>query len=79
MSELVAWSVEIDSMTCVVFATTKPKARWLAVSAYWEAGYGRKRMWPRPVAWREPRFDKSALNGGEIGRAYTREYVETYP
>lgn len=55
---LLAFGVEIYDMRAVVFAATNPKARWLAVKAYWEAGYGSKRVWPRPKAWREPRLDK---------------------
>ena len=33
--EPLAWKVEINYMTCVVFATTKPKAQWIAVKSYW--------------------------------------------
>lgn len=56
--KLLAFGVEIYDLRAVVFAATNPKARWLAVKAYWEAGYGSKRVWPRPKAWREPRLDK---------------------
>jgi len=30
---LLAWLVEIHAMTCIVFASTKAKAKWLAVRA----------------------------------------------
>lgn len=74
--EKVAWNVEIHDMHCIVFATTKAKAKWIAVKAYWEA-YGRN-MWPRPVAGREPRFDKSALRN-EPPKAYSEDHVISYP
>ena len=72
---MVAWSVEIDSMSCVVFAATAAKARYVAVRAYWEAGYGSRRTWPRAVAWREPRFDASPLKA-RPNNCYCREYVQ---
>jgi hypothetical protein len=72
----VAWGVEIHDGNAIVFAETKAKARWIAVKAYWDA-YGRN-GWPRAVAWREPRFDQSALKDKEQ-RAWTRDYVEGYP
>ena len=74
-----AWKVEINYMTCIVFTTTAPKARYIAVKGYWEAGYGSRKVWPRAVAWREPRYDKSMLNGREPGRCYGVECVEGYP
>jgi hypothetical protein len=72
---LVAWYVEIHTMRCVVFAATAPKARWIAVKSYWEAGYGQKGMWPRPHAWRAPHFDKSRLAKENPRVAYGEEYV----
>lgn len=57
--ELLAWTVEINSMTCVVFAATKAKAKWIAVKSYWEA-YGKNR-WPNPVANRAKVYDRSVL------------------
>ncbi len=42
----VAYRIDINSMSGVAFATTQAKARWIAVSSYWEAGYGRKGLWP---------------------------------
>lgn len=33
----VAWEVEINYMSCIVFAATKAKAKWLAVKSYWDA------------------------------------------
>lgn len=67
----VAWEVEINYMTCVVFATTKAKAKWTAVKAYWEA-YGRSGAWPSCSVARRPVYDKFP---GQIGRAYSPEYV----
>lgn len=37
---IVAWEVEINYASCIVFAATKAKAKWAAVKAYWDA-YGR--------------------------------------
>ena len=72
---LLAFCVEIDSMSTIVFAATKPKAQWIAVKGYREAGFGRRGTWPRALAGREPRFDHSPLK--ERGpRCWSREYVE---
>jgi len=60
--QVVAWRVEINDMSCIVFASTKAKANWIAVKGYWNAGYGRgPGNWPRPKAARAHRFDKSRL------------------
>jgi hypothetical protein len=79
MTNVVAWGVEIDSMTCIVFAPTAAKARYIAVAGYWDAYGRRKGEWPRAVAWREPRFDASMLiKNGKKG-PFVRDYVEGYP
>ena len=73
---LLAWEVEIHAMKCIVFTTTKAKAQWLAVKAYWEA-YSRD-GWPQAKAIRAERYDTSALrNQGR--RAWCPEYVRDYP
>ena len=72
---LLAYRVQIDDMGCICFAATAPKARWMAVKAYWEAGYGRKGVWPCPVAARRPIYDNSPLADRDPGRTYTEEYV----
>lgn len=77
MSEVVAWGVEINSMECIVFATTAPKARYIAVRGYWEAGYGSRRVWPRAIAWREQRYDRSSLRERKPSLCYCRDYVES--
>ena len=69
---LVAWEVDIRSHTCIVFASTKVKAQWIATKAYWEA-YDRN-GWPRAVASRRPDLDNSKLRF-EKPRAYGPEYV----
>ena len=51
---LFAFKVSIGDMTCVAFAESAPKARWLAVKSYWNAGYGNRRVWPRPSSTRYP-------------------------
>lgn len=72
-----AWEVEINSMSCIVFAPTKPKARWIAVKSYWEAGYGRGNgTWPSGVhAARVPMFDKSRIARETRQQAWGRDYV----
>lgn len=68
-----AWRVEINDISCIVFAATKAKARWVAVRAYWEAGYGRG-TWPNPVAVRAPRHDNSPRRN-EWPQAWNEEFV----
>lgn len=60
-AQALAWIVEINSLTCIVFATTLPKAKWIALRGYREAGYGRCGQWPTTSAGRMPRYDKSPL------------------
>lgn len=75
MSELLAFDVEINSMHGIAFAATKPKARWIAVKSYWDAGYGRKGLWPRPVAVRAPRFDQYAQTIADHNKLYSEDYL----
>lgn len=77
INALVAWEVEVDTYTSIVFATTAPKARWIAVRGYWEAGYGRgPGNWPPGVsAWRCERHDKSPLRD-RGPKCWTPSYVE---
>jgi hypothetical protein len=69
----VAWEVEIDYMSCVVFATTKPKARWLAVKSYWDA-FGRTRAWPHSSIARRPYYDRFP---NPEKKAYSPEHVRS--
>ena len=71
---VVAWEVNIDSMRCFVFAATAPKARWLAVRGYWEAGYGRKGLWPNTSAYRAERYDNSPRRN-EIEKCFSEEWL----
>lgn len=71
---LLAWTVEIHSMTCVVFAATKAKAQWVATKCYWDAFGRRKGEWPRAMAWRAKVYDKSRLRF-EAQRAWSEERV----
>jgi hypothetical protein len=73
--DLLAWEVDISSMRCIVFAATKAKANWLAVKSFWSAGYGRKGVWPRPAAKRQPVYDKSHLKSNPSQHAWVPEYV----
>lgn len=68
---VIAFTVEIDDMRCIAFAATPAKARWKAVKAYWEAGYGRRGVWPRPTAWRCPRFDNHPTGQRDADRVYS--------
>ena len=73
-SDLLAWEVVIYDMTCICFATTKAKAQWLATKSYWEA-YGRNGQWPRAIAHRAERYDKSSLRLQPNQKAWGEEYV----
>ena len=69
MNTLPAWEVEIHHMSCIVFAATKPKARWIAVRSYWDA-FGRTPNWPTCSVARRPHLDGK----GEPKRAYAPIY-----
>ncbi len=69
---VVAWRVEIRGCTCVVFATTKKKAQWIATKAYWEV-YERN-GWPRAVAWRARQFD-DCKQRFEKPKAWSEDYL----
>lgn len=71
----VAWEVEVNDHRCIVFATTAPKARWIAVKGWREAGYGRKGEWPSVSAGRRPYLDSRLGGAIQAGRAYSEEYV----
>lgn len=70
---LVAYRVEIDDMGCICFASSPAKARWMAVAAYWEAGYGRRGVWPRPSAYRRPHLDSHPAKDRDPGRCYAED------
>ena len=76
-SVCVGWKVEVDGVPCIVFAETKTKARWKAVAAYREAGYGRRGEWPRVTAWRAEEFDGMEPTGGLQNRTgcYAGSYL----
>lgn len=71
-----AFEVTISDMCCIVFSETPAKARWQAVKSYWDAGYGRNGVWPRPAAARVPRLDGSPLRN-ERQKAWVPEYAES--
>lgn len=71
---VVAWTVEVGGESCVVFATTRAKAQWIATRSYWEAFGRRTGVWPRAVAWRAHPYDLSPLRTGP-NRAYSESYV----
>ncbi len=74
-SPLPAFEVNIEDMRCIAFAETPAKARWKAVRAYWDAGYGRKGVWPRPTASRRPIFDGHAASVANPNRVFTESYL----
>jgi hypothetical protein len=73
-SEVVAWEIEINYMSCVVFAATKAKAKWLAVKSYWSA-YSRSGSWPHTSIVRRPQYDRFPHLGE--AKAFSPEYVRS--
>ena len=67
---LLAWDVEVNGLCAVAYATTRAKARWQAVKAYWAAGYGHRGEWPNVQARRCVRMDY-------IARLRTRPGIDT--
>lgn len=73
----VAWEVEINSMSCIVWAETAARARYQAVKGYW-AAFGRMRgVWPRAVAGRAALFDNVPAHLKDSGRCFSRDYVSS--
>lgn len=70
----VAYRVTVNDMTCVVFAFSKPKARWIAVDCYREAGCGRPGEWPSVNAVRAPELNRK-WKPDMRQRAYDEEYL----
>lgn len=52
-----AWRVDINCWMGIVAAATEPAARWRAVAAYRDIGYGQKGVWPSVTAHRAPEYD----------------------
>lgn len=75
---IVAWTVRIDGMCCVAFAPTKPKAQWVAVRAYREAGYGLAGSWPSTITRRAECYDRCTLRHLKQ-KAWAEEHVWSYP
>jgi hypothetical protein len=77
--ELVAWEVEVDTLSGYIFAESAPAARMAAVLAYRRAGFGRgRKYWPPGVrARRRPRLDGSNLRHLAGRRVWTSEAVES--
>lgn len=73
-----AWRITVQDISCIVFAETAPKARWRAVHAYREAGFGRRGQWPTTKHARVPLYDNSPLRH-EKARAWIEEHVRNYP
>lgn len=69
-----AWEVFLDGIPAVCFCPTRSAAKWRAVAAWRDAGYGRRGEWPgRITARRRPDLDEFS---GFSTRAWTPEYVE---
>ena len=57
--ELVAWIVDIFAFPEVVcFATSEAKAKWIAIKAYRNAGYGSRGSWPDIICKRGSDYDR---------------------
>jgi len=69
-----AFMVEIEGYDCICFASTKGKAKWIAVAGARAAGFIAKRCWPSSLnVRREKKYDKS--NAKKYGKG---PYVESY-
>jgi hypothetical protein len=78
MNAKVAWIISVRNMPCVVFAETRDKAKWQAVSSYWDA-FG-KNGWPSLTAHRAKTYDSSPLRNDERKQTFSEEYVmDTMP
>lgn len=55
---LVAWELEVNGHSCVVYAASAAKAKWRAVKSYWEA-YDRRDGWPPISIARAPFYDRA--------------------
>ena len=73
--DVLAWSVEIRSMTCIVFAITKVKAQMIATKSYWDAYGRRKGEWPRARAFRAACYDKSSLRFETDRKSWSEDRV----
>lgn len=78
-TDLIAWGAEVNGLSAIVFASTRPKARWRAVKSYWEAYDRRKGEWPSIKVWRRPEFDRSELRLRDDQRAWSESYVLDVP
>lgn len=72
-----AFEVEVNGFVTIVFAETASKAKWTAISGYWDA-YGKGQGWPELHCRREPLFDSNplALQGR---KCWSPSYVRGYP
>lgn len=68
-----AYRVTIDNIGAIVFAGTRSRAKWIAVRAYWEAGFPKK--WPAVKAVRCPVYDNHPC-GDLDGRAWNERYLK---
>lgn len=69
-----AWTVEIGPVSCVVFAPTRAKAKWVAISAYWVDIVRCKGTFPKVKAYRASCYDNSRLRD-EKHKAWDENYV----
>jgi len=67
-----AYEVTLYDFISICFAETPAKAKWIAVSGYWDT-YG-KNGWPDVSVRREPQFDNSPLKNGKCV-PWTRDHV----
>ena len=70
----VAWRVAVDGEACIVYHTTRAKAKWVAVAAWRLAGYGSDGRWPHVGCARAPELDNGPL-WSEQPCAYREDYA----
>jgi len=78
LSELLAFGVELNRYSCICFALTPAKAKWIAVAGARDANFLGHREWPNHLSvWREERYDKSTAK--KYGKGpYTEDYVRDF-
>ncbi len=76
-TERLAWIVELEEHRCLVFAATWAKAKWAAVAAWREAGYGTDGRWPFLKGGRSERHDCNLLKDVEP-HCWNLDYAEDW-
>lgn len=70
-----AFEVELNEWRTICFGPTPAAAKWQAVAAFREAGYGGRRWWPAHLkASRRPEYDTFLWR--DCRSAWAEEYVK---